>query len=87
LFIRGYEHNEPATIPLLKFSRLYFLCFASYKTLKYSINIVGTPYKLVALYFYAASRLFYGSNPSPTIVIAAPLVSAAKLPMTIPKQW
>ena len=41
---------------------------------------------LVDLNFYAAYNVFCGSNPSVTIVMPAPLVNAAKLPMTIPKQ-
>lgn len=50
------------------------------------MNMVGTPYREVHLYFVTASRVFLGSNPSVMTVMDPPLVKAPKVPMIIPKQ-
>ncbi len=51
------------------------------------MNIVGTPYKVVHLCFSMASRAVAASKPAEGRHTAAWLQKAARLHITIPKQW
>jgi hypothetical protein len=53
----------------------------------YSINIVGTPYRAVALCVSTASMLLVPLKTKFGNKTADPNVKAARLPITIPKQW
>ena len=51
------------------------------------MNMVGTPYRLVAFSWATARSAARGSKPGPARMIALPWDVAARLPITIPKQW
>ena len=55
--------------------------------LKIEINIIGTPYKAVHLYFWITSMHIFGSNDSLGKTIQLPCDKAANAPKTEPKQW
>ena len=50
------------------------------------MNIVGTPYSVVHFSCAMVCSVASGSKPSPGYTIAAPSVTAARLPITMPKQ-
>jgi len=52
-----------------------------------AMNIVGTPYSEVHASAATASSVALGSNDGAGITMHAPWVVAARLPMTMPKQW
>ncbi len=76
----------PAIIPVLieEKSKFYFYFSIS---LKSSMNIVGTPYKLVHLYLIMHSITFIALKFSDGKITVDPWHTAAKFPITIPKQW
>ena len=49
-------------------------------------NIVGTPYNAVHFSLTRKSNVSLASKDSPGKIIAAPLLTAPKTPITIPKQ-
>ncbi len=51
------------------------------------MNIVGTPCRAVHWYLVTVSRVSLALNPYPVYIIVDPKLSAARLPITIPKQW
>ncbi len=51
------------------------------------MNIVGTPYSDVQRSAATASSTARASNASDGITMQLPCVTAARLPITIPKQW
>ena len=51
------------------------------------MNIVGTPYSDVHASAWTAANVAAGSKDGAGITIAAPWLVAARLPMTMPKQW
>ena len=51
------------------------------------MNIVGTPSTLVHDSSWIVRSVARASNDSAGSTIVAPWVTAARLPMTVPKQW
>ena len=52
-----------------------------------AMNIVGTPYRLVQRSCCTAASEATGSKDGAGITMQAPCEVAARLPMTMPKQW
>ena len=51
------------------------------------MNMVGTPYSEVHRSSCTARRVAAGSKPAAGITMQAPWLVAARLPITMPKQW
>ena len=77
-------HGEPAMMPVRTEERSYDAKSGSAHS---AMNIVGTPYRLVQRSWETAARVRAGSKPGAGMTIVAPWVRAARLPITIPKQW
>ena len=79
-------HGEPAMIPVRSELRSQRSGSRSSSSSS-AMNIVGTPYSVVQRSSLTASRTATGSNASAGSTTLAPCEIAARLPITIPKQW
>ena len=77
-------HGEPAMMPVRKVDRSY--CLKSGWS-RMAMNMVGTPCSPVQRSACTVSSTAFGSKPSPGNTMAAPCVTQARLPSTMPKQW
>ena len=83
-FITSTGHGEPAMIPV---RRLLRSKRPKSGTASSAMNMVGTPYSDVHRSACTASRVATGSKLSAGMTMHAPWLVAARLPMTMPKQW
>ena len=75
---------EPAMMPVRRLVRSKLSKFGSSSS---AMNIVGTPYSEVQRSAATAFRVASGSNAGAGITMVAPWDVAARLPITMPKQW
>ena len=83
-FITSTGHGEPAMMPVRRLDRSKR---PKSGTASSAMNIVGTPYSEVHRSACTASRVAAGSKAGAGMTIAAPWLVAARLPITMPKQW
>ena len=82
--ITSTGHGEPAMIPVRSEDRSYEPKSARASS---AMNIVGTPYSEVQRSSATAASVAAGSKPGAGMTMQAPCEVAARLPITMPKQW
>ncbi len=83
-FITSAGQGEPAMIPVRSEERSYAAKSGRFSS---AMNMVGTPYSEVQRSCWTAASTAAGSKDGPGITMQAPCEVAARLPITMPKQW
>jgi hypothetical protein len=83
-FITSTGHGEPAMMPVRNDDRS---CSAKSGRPSSAMNMVGTPYREVHFSRVTARSAAAGSKPCAGSTMHAPWEVAARLPITMPKQW
>ena len=83
-FITSTGQGEPAMMPVRREERSYVAKSGRFSS---AMNMVGTPYSEVQRSCSTARRVASGSKEGAGMTMQAPCEVAARLPITMPKQW